>query len=99
MGMAIRAEVEVARADVNDEYGVSLWQRKKLQDYQPEEARLLASELVRAADQADELERVDRAAAFGGDECVSLEEMRRRLETRAPSGFDRDESNIEKGQK
>lgn len=75
--MAITAEREVARADMNDSYGVAVWQERKLVDYSTEEARALAAEIVRAADEADRVEREDRDAAFASEGC-------------RPFGFDRD---------
>ena len=70
--MAITAEREVARADMNDSYGVSLWQVEELVDYTTEDARKLAGELIAAADEADRVEAEDRKAAFGGHECRGL---------------------------
>lgn len=69
--MALKVELEIARADMNDSYGVSLWQYKKLVDYSPDEARELAREIVAAADEADRVEAEDRKAAFP-DVCQSL---------------------------
>jgi hypothetical protein len=67
--MAITAEREVARADMNDSYGVALWQERKLVDYSIEDARALAAELLHAADEAERVEREDRTAAFGSERC------------------------------
>lgn len=63
--MAIRAEVEVARADMNDEYGVSVWQRRKLVDYTVEDARAFADEILHAADEAERVALEDRDASYG----------------------------------
>lgn len=63
--MAIRAEVELARVDVNDSYGVTVWQARKSLDYSTEDARALAAEILRAADEGDRLERKDFGRAAG----------------------------------
>jgi membrane-bound ClpP family serine protease len=60
--MAISQVREIARADMNDEYGVSVWQEKKLVNYSVGEARALAVEIGRAADEAERVAREDRAA-------------------------------------
>ncbi len=86
--MAIRAEVDMARVEVNDEYGVTLWQRRKTSYYTTEEARQLGEELLAAAAEADRIEAEDRAAAFAGA-TVSFAELRERLSA-TPSGFDQD---------
>jgi len=65
--MAIIKEHEVARADINDSYGVALWTIDPLTDLTTDEARELATELTRAADEADRIERQDRDAAFGSE--------------------------------
>jgi len=70
--MAITAEREVARADMNDSYGVSLWQVEELVDYTTEDARKLAAEIIAAADEADRVEAEDRTRAFGEHECRGL---------------------------
>lgn len=51
--MAIKAELEIARADMNDDLGVSVWLHKKLTDFTPDEARQFAREIAGAADEAD----------------------------------------------
>lgn len=51
--MSIKAELEVARADMNDALGVTLWQHKRQVDYTADEARELAREIAAAADEAD----------------------------------------------
>ncbi|MEX1078900.1 MAG: hypothetical protein WED09_07315 [Homoserinimonas sp.] len=76
--MAIVAEFEVARADLNDEYGVSLWVRKKLTEFTPDEAEALAEELLRAAAQG-------RALAVE-DEGPVLADLRARLSAPAVEG-------------
>ena len=50
--MGIKQERVIARADMNDEFGVSVWQEKKLKEYSIEEAYALADEISRAADEA-----------------------------------------------
>jgi hypothetical protein len=57
--MAIRRETTVARADMNDEFGVTLYQAKKTAEYTVGEARDLAAELVRAANEAERIARDD----------------------------------------
>lgn len=77
--MAIVAEVELARADVNDEYGVTVWQARKLLNYSTEDARDLAAEILRAADEGERLEREDRERVR-----ESVERLKSDL---APMGF------------
>ena len=50
--MAIKQERVIAWADMNDEYGVSVWQEKKLTNYTVEEALALSSEIIAAAKEA-----------------------------------------------
>lgn len=57
--MALIVEREIARADMNDEFGVSIWQEHKLVEYTPDEARQLAREITAAADEADAIQRAD----------------------------------------
>jgi hypothetical protein len=62
--MAIKAEREIARADMNDSYGVSVWQEGEIVDLSTEQAREYAAEILHAADEADRVEQEDRDAAF-----------------------------------
>ena len=57
--MALTRETTVARADMNDEFGVTLYQAKKTADYTIAEARELAAEIVRAANEAERILRDD----------------------------------------
>lgn len=57
--MAISQVREVARADMNDEFGVTCWQDQEQLDFTPDEAREYAREIVAAADQADAIRRAD----------------------------------------
>lgn len=84
--MDITAEVVVAHVEVSDAYDVLLWQAAKSTHYSVEDARSLAAELFAAADELELLEREESRAAFGGDECVTLDELRGRLST--PSATD-----------
>jgi len=61
--MAIKAEREVARADMNDAYGVTVWQEAAEMEYTPADARKLAAEIIRAADEADRVVAEDRQRA------------------------------------
>jgi hypothetical protein len=57
--MALTRETTVARADMNDEFGVTLYQAKKTADYTIAEARTLAAEILRAANEAERVARDD----------------------------------------
>jgi len=57
--MALTRETEIARADMNDEFGVTLFQAKKTADYTIAEARTLAAEIIRAANEAERVARDD----------------------------------------
>jgi len=61
--MAITAEREVARADMNDAFGVTVWQEATEMEYTPEDARKLAAEIVSAADEAERVAAEDAEAA------------------------------------
>jgi len=62
--MAITQEREIVRADMNDSYGVSLWVVDPIVDLTTDQARELAQQIVKAADEADRVEQEDRDAAF-----------------------------------
>ncbi len=66
--MAVRDEVVLARADVNDAYGVTVWQRKKIADYTVEQAERLGSEILQAAAEARRVAAED-AIALEPDAC------------------------------
>lgn len=51
--MGIEIVREVARADMNDDLRVSVWQEKRELDLTPDEARQFAREITAAADEAD----------------------------------------------
>ena len=70
--MAITQTREVARADMNDAYGVTCWQEVEMVDLTTDEARAYAEEILRAAEQADAIEAQDRDDAFGGQNCSPL---------------------------
>lgn len=76
--MPIKAEVEIARAEVNDDYGVTLWQRGSAMEYSTSDARALAAEMVAAADESD------RVAAE--DAGLTIEQLRERLSARVSDG-------------
>lgn len=69
--MAITAVVEIARVEVSDEYGVTLWQKGTAFEYSVADARALAQELWSAASEAER--------ALEEDGRVTLEQMRERL--------------------
>lgn len=74
--MAIKAVLEVARADLNDAYGVTLWVREELTDLSPDDADALARELLTAAAEARRAKTEDeRPGAFGRAAMVSGEAM------------------------
>jgi len=60
--MAIHSKQEIARADMNDDFAVSVWQHKKLVAYTPDEARQFAREIAAAADEADRIAAEDFSA-------------------------------------
>jgi hypothetical protein len=62
MGIQATVTVEVASVEVNDEYRVELKQLRKVTDYSPEEAVLLAEELFAAAANAIEALKEDHQA-------------------------------------
>lgn len=64
--MGIDLTREVARADMNDDYGVTVWQERKQVNYTPADARLLAAEIVRAADEAEHVALKDAVHASSG---------------------------------
>jgi len=53
--MALKAVREIARADMNDDLGVTVWQHRKQVAYTADEARELAREIAGAADEADRI--------------------------------------------
>jgi hypothetical protein len=57
--MAIQQMRDVARADMNDAYGVTCYQEQELVDLTTDEARAYAQEIQHAADQADLVARQD----------------------------------------
>lgn len=65
--MPIMVEREVARADMNDSYGVTVWQDEPMLDLTTDQAREYAAEIVKAADEADRVEQEDRDAAFDSE--------------------------------
>jgi len=67
--MAIVQETEVASAEANDSYGVTVWQHRKSVELSTAAAREYAQEILEAAAEADRLSQEDVAAAFGGIAC------------------------------
>lgn len=64
--MGIVISREVARADMNDEFGVTVWQERKLLDLTVEQARDYASEIWKAALEADRIRMDDVHRSAGG---------------------------------
>lgn len=66
--MGISQVREVARADMNDQYGVTVWQEDELLELTVEEAVAFASEIIKAADEALRIRNEDDAvhASTGG---------------------------------
>jgi putative aminopeptidase FrvX len=62
--MGITIEREVACADMNDSYGVTVWQERRSMDYSTAAARELAKEILAAADEADAESQKDVETAF-----------------------------------
>ena len=62
--MAITAERVIARADMNDEYGVTVWTEGEMVDLTVEQARQFAVEVANAAAEAERVAREDSDAAF-----------------------------------
>lgn len=65
--MGIELTREVARADMNDNYGVTVWQERKLMNYTPAEARALSTEIVNAAAEAERVAAMDEVHRSSGD--------------------------------
>ena len=65
--MSITVMREVARADMNDNYGVTIWQDEEQVDLTTDQAREYAAEIARAADEADRIEQQDRDAAYASE--------------------------------
>jgi glyoxylate utilization-related uncharacterized protein len=49
---------------MNDQFGVTLYQAKKIAEYTITEARELAAELIKAANEAERIEQEDRDGAW-----------------------------------
>lgn len=55
MAIEVTETFEVARVEVGDDYRVHLWQARKASSYTGAQAATLAGELVRAAEEADQM--------------------------------------------
>ena len=64
--MAIIQEREIARADMNDEFGVTVFQEAQQTEYSIEEARAFAAEILAAADEAERIRTDDVHASSQG---------------------------------
>lgn len=61
--MPIITEQVTASAELNDQYGVTVWQQKKTVSYTREQARKLGEEILAACDEADTCVEQDRRNA------------------------------------
>jgi hypothetical protein len=73
--MSITRETLIVRADMNDEFGVTVEQAQRQVDYTLPEARELAAEILRAVVEAERVTREDRDAAWisEGERPVGLQ--------------------------
>jgi hypothetical protein len=62
--MPIITEQVTASAELNDQYGVTVWQAKKTMPYTLDEARQLAAEILAACDEAQSCLDEDAESAF-----------------------------------